>query len=87
LSLVFFSSPGKAALKKQLEKRQGRASAKLVRSISTDSLTGKEPILGISKDIEGDFNEAVEEIKAEMEMRQRKVKAEIEAHKAKAKTG
>ncbi|KAF5619417.1 mboat family [Fusarium tjaetaba] len=87
LSLVFFSSPGKAALKEQLEKRQGRASAKLVRSISTDSLTGKEPILGISKDIEGDFNEAVEEIKAEMEMRQRKVKAEIEAHKAKAKTG
>ncbi|VZI08563.1 unnamed protein product [Fusarium fujikuroi] len=86
LSLVFFSSPGKAALKQQLEKRQGRASAKLVRSISTDSLTGKEPILGISKDIEGDFNEAVEEIKAEMEMRQRKVKAEIEAHKAKAQT-
>ena len=49
-TLIFFSSPGKAMLKKQLEKRHGRASAKLVRTISTDSLTGGQPILGISKD-------------------------------------
>ncbi|KAH7140548.1 MBOAT, membrane-bound O-acyltransferase family-domain-containing protein [Dactylonectria macrodidyma] len=74
-SLVFFSSPGKAALRKQLEKRQGKVSAKLVRSISTESLTGKEPILGISKDIEGDINEAVEEIRAEVRSRQQKQKA------------
>lgn len=71
-SLVFFSSPGKAALRKQLDKRQGRASAKLVRTLSTDSLTGMEPILGISKDIEGDINEAVLELRAEVAARQRK---------------
>lgn len=50
-------------------------SARLVRSISTDSLTGKEPILGISKDIEDDINEAVREIRAEVEARQKKQKA------------
>ncbi|UPL03534.1 hypothetical protein LCI18_014468 [Fusarium solani-melongenae] len=84
LSLVFFHSPGKLALKKQLEKRQGRASAKLVRSLSTDSLTGKEPILGISKDLEGDINEAVDEIRAEVEARQKKLRADFEAHQLKA---
>lgn len=71
-TLVFFSSPGKGMLKKQLEKRQGRASAKLVRTVSTDSLTGGQPILGISKDPEGDINEAIEELKAEIEAQQRK---------------
>ncbi|KAM5353757.1 hypothetical protein ACJ41O_000407 [Fusarium nematophilum] len=85
LSLVLFSAPGKLALKKQLEKRQGRASAKLVRTLSTDSITGKDPILGISKDPERDINEAVEELKAEVESRQKKIKAEIEAHKQKVK--
>ncbi|KND91620.1 Lysophospholipid acyltransferase, partial [Tolypocladium ophioglossoides CBS 100239] len=71
-ALAFFASPGKAMLKAQLEKRQGRASAKLVRSISTDSLTGNQPILGISTDPERDVNEAVEEFRAEVEARQRK---------------
>ncbi|KPM36887.1 Lysophospholipid acyltransferase [Neonectria ditissima] len=75
VALVFFASPGKAALRTQLEKRQGRRTAKLVRSISTESLTGKEPILGISKDIESDINEAVKELRAEVEARQRKQKA------------
>lgn len=74
-SLVFFASPGKVALRKQLEKRQGRANAKLVRSLSTDSLTGRDPILGISKDPENDINEAVKEFRAEVEARQRKMKA------------
>ena len=72
-SMVFFASPGKVALQKQLEKRQGRASARLIRTISTESLTGKEPILGISKDPEQDINDFVEEIKAEVEARQKKV--------------
>jgi len=72
VSLVFFASPGKAKLRALLEKRQGKVSARLVRSISTDSLTGKDPILGISKDLERDVNEAVEEIRAEVEARQRK---------------
>ncbi len=73
-TLVFFASPGKVALRKQLEKRQGRASAKLVRSISTESLTGGHPILGISTDPERDINEAIEEIRAEVQAQQRKKK-------------
>ncbi|KAK2594457.1 Lysophospholipid acyltransferase [Conoideocrella luteorostrata] len=72
LCLAFFASPGKPALKAALEKRQGRANAKLVRSISTDSLTGKDPILGISKDLERDMTEAMEEIRAEVDARQYK---------------
>jgi lysophospholipid acyltransferase len=43
-------------------------------------LSGKEPVLGISKDPESDINEAVEEIRAEMQMRQRKAKMNIESH-------
>lgn len=65
-ALAFFSSPGKAFLRQKLEQRKGRASARLVRSISTESLTEMEPILGISKDLEGEIQEAVEELKAEM---------------------
>lgn len=65
--LAFFASPGKAMLGKQLEKRQGKASARLVRTVSSESLSGGHPILGISKDPERDINEAIEEIKAEME--------------------
>lgn len=75
-TLAFFNSPGKAMLTKQLEKRQGKASARLVRTISTESLTGKEPILGISKDPEYDISEAVKEIRAEVEARQNKIQQE-----------
>ncbi|KAM3459826.1 hypothetical protein MY5147_001426 [Beauveria neobassiana] len=71
-SLAFFASPGKTLLKKQLEKRQGKANAKLVRSLSTDSLTGNHPILGISKDPERDISEAMEEIRIEVEALQKK---------------
>lgn len=66
-ALIFFSSPGKVMLKKQLEKRQGRASARLVRTVSSESLTGGQPILGISKDPQGDMEEAIREIRAEVE--------------------
>ncbi|KAI9147914.1 Lysophospholipid acyltransferase [Paramyrothecium foliicola] len=71
-ALGFFASPGKAMVKKQLEKRTGKASARLVRSVSTESITGKEPILGISKDPERDINEAIEEIRSEIEARESK---------------
>lgn len=67
----FFLSPGKAWLKKQLEQRQGRASARLVRTVSTESLTGGHPILGISTDPEGDVTEAIQEIRAEIEKKKR----------------
>lgn len=67
VSLAFFASPGKRILKKQLEERQGKASAKLTRTLSSESLTGKEPVLGISKDPQRDISEAVEELRAEMQ--------------------
>lgn len=70
--LVFFASPGKATLIAKLEQRQGKANVRLVRSISSESLTGMEPILGISKDLEQDMSEAMKEIRAEVEARQRK---------------
>ncbi|KAH6603414.1 mboat family, partial [Trichoderma cornu-damae] len=62
----FFASPGKALLKEKLDDRQGKASARLKRSTSSESLSGKEPILGISKDPEEDLAEAVGEFKAEI---------------------
>ncbi|KAH7308231.1 MBOAT, membrane-bound O-acyltransferase family-domain-containing protein [Stachybotrys elegans] len=72
-TLAFFASPAKVMVKKQLEKRTGKAASKLVRSVSTDSLSGGQPILGISKDPEGDITEAIEEIKAEVEAKKKKV--------------
>ncbi|KAG5948397.1 hypothetical protein E4U53_006298 [Claviceps sorghi] len=69
--LVFFASPAKAALIAELEKRQGHASAKLVRSTSTDSLTDREPILGISRDLGRDVTEAMEELTADVGSRQK----------------
>ncbi|RDA87288.1 hypothetical protein CP532_1315 [Ophiocordyceps camponoti-leonardi (nom. inval.)] len=74
--MLFFASPGgKAMLKAELEKKSGgqQPRAKLVRSISVESLKGKEPILGISKDLEQDMNEVVQEIRAEVQARQRKM--------------
>lgn len=70
-ALAFWASPGKALVRGKLESRQGKANARLVRTISTESITGMEPILGISKDLEGDINEAVEELKAEIKKESR----------------
>lgn len=68
--MAFFASPAKAMIKKRYEKRQATAGAKLTRSISTDSLTGGQPILGISKDPEEDISQAMQELRAEFEARQ-----------------
>ncbi|QUC22110.1 uncharacterized protein UV8b_06351 [Ustilaginoidea virens] len=71
-SLIFFASPGKLALKAALEKLQGRATgSKLVQSMSPNSLSGKEPILGISKEPDQDMSEAMGELKAEVGARHR----------------
>lgn len=72
-ALAFFSSPGKAWLRKKLESRQGKANAKLVRTVSSESITSMEPILGISKDPEADISEAVEQLKAEIEVKRREL--------------
>lgn len=72
-ALAFFSSPGKAWLRKKLESRQGKANAKLVRTVSSESITSMEPILGISKDPEADISEAVEQLKAEIEVKRKEL--------------
>jgi lysophospholipid acyltransferase len=72
-ALAFFSSPGKVVLRKQLESRQGKANARLVRTASSESITSMEPILGISKDPEKDINEAVEQLKAEIDAKRREI--------------
>ncbi|OLN81525.1 Lysophospholipid acyltransferase [Colletotrichum chlorophyti] len=72
ISMAFFASPAKQMLRKQLEERQGKAGAKLTRTISQDSLSGREPVLGVSADPQREIDEAMQEIKAEVEARQRK---------------
>jgi lysophospholipid acyltransferase len=74
-AMIFFISPGKTVLRKRLEARQGNATAKLVRTLSSDSISGKDPILGISTDPEKDISEAVEELRAEVKARQKKKNA------------
>lgn len=64
--MAFFASPGKAVLEKKLEARQGKASARLKRSISSESLSGMEPILGIAKEPDEDLAEAMSEFRAEV---------------------
>ncbi|PHH74077.1 hypothetical protein CDD80_3320 [Ophiocordyceps camponoti-rufipedis] len=71
--MIFFASPCKGMLRTKLEKGHAQNNPKLLRSLSTESLKGKEPILGISKDLEQDVSEAVEEFKAEVRARQRKM--------------
>ncbi|OHF00541.1 MBOAT family protein [Colletotrichum orchidophilum] len=71
LSMAFFASPAKQVLRKQLEARQGKGGARLTRTLSQDSLSGREPVLGVSPDLQREIDEAMEEIKAEVEARQR----------------
>jgi lysophospholipid acyltransferase len=71
-TLAFFNTSGKVMLRKELEKRTGTKREKLVRTTSTDSIGGREPILGISKDPEQDINEVIKEIRAEVEAQQKK---------------
>ncbi|KAH8653650.1 MBOAT, membrane-bound O-acyltransferase family-domain-containing protein [Xylariales sp. PMI_506] len=71
-SLAFFASPSKQWLRAQLEQRNKAAGAKMVKSLSTDSLSslngkGQEPILGLSADPGRDVEEMMGEIKAEVE--------------------
>lgn len=81
-SMAFFASPAKPALRKALEQRAAGAgvvpveSAKgstarkeLTRTMSTDSIKSREPVLGLSADLERDFDEAMDELKAEVKAR------------------
>lgn len=72
-ALAFFLSPGRQILKKQLESRTGKARVQMARSVSTESITSMEPILGISSNPQQDVNEAMEEIKAEIEAKRKEI--------------
>ncbi|KAF6831507.1 Lysophospholipid acyltransferase [Colletotrichum musicola] len=71
-SMVFFASPAKKGLRKRLEDRQPKNGARLTRTLSQDSISGREPVLGVAADPQREIDEAMEEIKAEVEARQRK---------------
>ncbi|OTB08472.1 hypothetical protein M426DRAFT_317095 [Hypoxylon sp. CI-4A] len=68
-TMAFFASPAKAYLRTELDKRTRTSGVKMVRSASTDSLTGRgqEPVLGVSSDPARDIDEALQEIKDEMD--------------------
>lgn len=75
---AFFASPAKAYLKRDTEKRNAKAGAangsaagsskgdddKLSRSASTDSLASRTPVMGITPDLEREFDDAMSEIRA-----------------------
>jgi len=78
---VFFATPAKPALRKALEERAARAAAgggsrrpaeALRRTASTDSMAGaagREPVLGLSPDLELEIDDMVSEIRDEVEKR------------------
>jgi lysophospholipid acyltransferase len=69
LSTAFFASPAKSWLKRKLEERAKKAGSNLKKSQSQESLAGQQPVLGLPPE---SMDEAVNEIKMEMEARQRK---------------
>ncbi|KAI1412979.1 MBOAT family protein [Hypoxylon sp. FL1857] len=75
-SMAFFASPAKAHLRRMLDQRTRAAGVKMVRSASTDSLTGKgqEPVLGLSSDPGRDIDEAIRELREEVEKARGEVK-------------
>ena len=70
LSLAFFGSPAKAYLVGQLKARQGSGREPLSRSTSHD--TSGHPLLGLPSDPGKEIDEAVQEIREEIENRRRR---------------
>ncbi|KAL2863007.1 lysophospholipid acyltransferase [Aspergillus lucknowensis] len=66
-AVAFFSSPAKGVLVRKLK---ARSRPNVVRSASTDSI--HEPTLGLPNDAIKEFDEAVQEIKSEIESRRRR---------------
>lgn len=64
---LFFSSPAKKALRGKLEQRQTRPGVQMTRTLSQDSFVGREPVLGVAQDPEREIDEAVQELKADLE--------------------
>ena len=72
LSTAFFASPAKLYLIKALNQRSGATGGSFKRTQSQESLAGQQPVLGLPPDPQRDLAEVVQEVKAEMEARQRK---------------
>ena len=69
LSTTLFISPAKLWLKRKLEERAAKAGPHLKEAHSQESLAGQQPVLGLPPE---SLDEAIDEIRAEMEARQRK---------------
>ncbi|PQE30780.1 MBOAT family protein [Rutstroemia sp. NJR-2017a WRK4] len=76
-STAFFASPAKPYMMKMVSERTGKAAGGLKRTESTESLTSKEPVYGLPGDPSKDLDEAMSEVRAEMEARQRKGKGTV----------
>jgi lysophospholipid acyltransferase len=72
LSTAFFASPAKPFLIKKLNERAESAGPKLHRTQSSESIAGKEPVLGLPPNPSKDLEEMMQEAKAEFEARQRR---------------
>lgn len=66
-SLIFFASPAKALLVSRLKRRN---QPHVMRTVSQETV--RPPTLGLPNDPERDFDEAVAEIKGEIESRRRR---------------
>ncbi|KAH7349539.1 membrane-bound O-acyltransferase domain-containing protein [Plectosphaerella cucumerina] len=86
VTMGFFHSPAKQYLREKLEARQKRPGVQMARSLSQDSLVGREPVLGVAQDPERELDEAVREMKADfVELRRRQqsvLAAKAQAQKA-----
>lgn len=63
LSIAFFASPGKQILKQRLAGRQKKTGIQLARTSSQDSISGREPVLGVAADPQRELDEALQELR------------------------
>jgi lysophospholipid acyltransferase len=76
LSIAFFASPAKEFLKEKLEERTAKVGGRLTRTYSQESVSGRQPVMGLPPE---SLDEAVKEIREEIEAMQRKGLAKGEA--------
>jgi lysophospholipid acyltransferase len=69
LSTAFFASPAKEFLKKKLEERTAKVGGHIKRTLSQESVAGQQPVMGLPPE---SLDEAVKEIREEIEAIQRK---------------
>ncbi|KAJ4304424.1 Lysophospholipid acyltransferase [Collariella sp. IMI 366227] len=80
--LAFFASPAQGMVKRELQKRDAKAGVvskgkgdgkgpKIPKSPSTDSLVAGEPIMGITPDLDVEFDEAMRSLRSSRKQRER----------------